>query len=62
MDFTQISFNPRSGDLSLEATDPKSNKRYKLAGKLTGNDIKGTLTAGDVTGDVLLIKWTYIPR
>ena len=62
MDLTTISFNAKSGDVTLEATDPKSNKRYKLDGKLTGNDIKGTLVAGDVSGDVLLIKWTYIPR
>ena len=62
MDLTNISFNAKSGAVTLEATDPKSNKRYKLDGKLTGNDIKGTLVAGDVSGDVLLIKWTYIPR
>jgi hypothetical protein len=62
MDFTRISFDPKTGTISLEAMDPKASKRYKLDGKLVGNDIKGTLVAGDVIGDVLLIKWTYIPR
>ena len=62
MDFTRISFEPKTGVVSFEATDAKTSKRYKLDGKLSGNDIKGTLVAGDVTGDVLLIKWTYVPR
>jgi hypothetical protein len=48
--------------VSLEATDAKAGKNYKLDGKLTGNDIKGTMVAGGVTGEFLLIKWTYIPR
>ena len=62
MDFSRISFEPKTGVVSFEATDAKTSKRYKLDGKLSGNDIKGTLVAGDVTGDVLLIKWTYVPR
>lgn len=62
MDFTRVSFDAKTGAVSAEATDAKSGKRYKLDGKRTGNDIKGTLTAGEITGDVLLIKWTYVPR
>jgi hypothetical protein len=44
------------------ATDPKTGKVYQIDGRLSGNEIKGTVTAGDVKGDVLLIKWTYVPR
>ena len=62
MDFSRVSFDLKTGAVSLEATDTKSAKTYKLDGKLSGTDIKGTLVAGNVTGDVLLIKWTYIPR
>jgi hypothetical protein len=62
MDFSKISYDPKTSIVSFEATDSKTNKHYKLDGKLNGNEIKGTLVAGDVTGDVLLIKWTYVPR
>jgi hypothetical protein len=62
MDFTKATFNPATGVVAIEATDTKANKLYKLDGKLTGNDIKGTLVVGGAPGDVLLIKWTYIPR
>jgi hypothetical protein len=62
MDFTRATFVPATGAISLEATDTKANKLYKLDGKLTGNDIKGTMVVGGTPGDVLLIKWTYIPR
>ena len=62
MDFTKVTFNPTTGVVAIEATDTKANKLYKLDGKVTGNDLKGTLVAGGTPGDVLLIKWTYIPR
>lgn len=62
MDFTRATFNPATGVVAIEATDTKANKLYKLDGKLTGNDIKGTLVAGGTPGDILLIKWTYVPR
>ena len=62
MDFSRVSFDLKTGAVSLEATDTKSAKTYKLDGKLSGTDIKGTLVVGNVTGEVLLIKWTYIPR
>ena len=62
MDFTRASYDPKTGSVSIEATDSKSGKTYKLVGKLMGNDIKGTVDAGGVPGDVLLIKWTYVPR
>jgi hypothetical protein len=62
MDFTKVSFDPKTGNVSLQATDAKAGKSYVLTGKLTGNDIKGSMTVGGVAGDVLLIKWTYIPR
>jgi hypothetical protein len=62
MDFTRASYDPKTGAVSIEATDSKSGKAYKLTAKLTGNDIKGTILVGDVPGEVLLIKWTYVPR
>ena len=62
MDFTRASYDPKTGAVSIEATDSKSGKTYKLVAKLMGNDIKGTIDAGGVPGDVLLIKWTYVPR
>ena len=62
MDFTKVTFDPKSGNVSVEATDAKEKKAYKLDGKLAGNDIKGTMVVGGVTGEFLLIKWTYIPR
>ena len=62
MDFTKATFNAATGVVAIEATDTKANKLYKLDGKVTGNDLKGTLVVGGTPGDVLLIKWTYIPR
>ena len=62
MDFTRASYDPKTGAVSIEATDSKSGKAYKLDAKLSGNDIKGTIVVGGVPGDVLLIKWTYVPR
>jgi hypothetical protein len=62
MTFTIATFNAKTGDVVLEATDAKSGKRYKINGKLDKLEIKGTLAAGETAGDLLLIKWTYVPR
>lgn len=62
MDFTRATYDPKTGAVSIEATDSKAARTYKLTAKLTGNDIKGTITVGNVPGEVLLIKWTYVPR
>ena len=62
VDFSRATFDPKTGAVSLEAKDPKSGHAYKLDGKVTGNDLKGTMTVGTTPGEVLLIKWTYIPR
>jgi hypothetical protein len=62
MDFSSVSFDARTGAVKAAATDSKSGKAYRIDGKLTGNEIKGTLTVGDTSGDLLLIKWTYVPR
>jgi len=62
MNYSKAEYDSKTGKVTLEATDPKSGKLYKVDGKLNNFEIKGTLTAGDVTGDVLLIKWTYVPR
>jgi hypothetical protein len=62
MTFSTATFDSKTGNVVLEATDSKSGKHYKINGKLDKLEIKGTLAAGETTGDVLLIKWTYVPR
>lgn len=61
MAFTTSTFDSKTGDVVLEAAD-KTGKHYRINGKLNKLEIKGTLTAGETMGDVLLIKWTYVPR
>jgi hypothetical protein len=48
--------------VSLEATDAASGKQYKVQAKVEGTEIKGTVTAGNESGSIDLIKWTYVPR
>ena len=62
MNFTKATFNAKTRLLSLEATDAKSGKQYRLNAKVQGTEIKGTVTAGTETGQIDLIKWTYVPR
>jgi hypothetical protein len=62
MDFAKATLNPKTGLLTVEAMDQKSGKHYKLEGKVEGTEIKGTLTQGDITGDLRLIKWTFFGR
>lgn len=62
LDFSNATFNPKTGAVSFSGSDPKSGKLYKIDGKLEGLEIKGSMTQGDQTGELLLIKWTYVPR
>ena len=62
MNFTKATYNSKTSLLVLEAIDPKSGKQYRLNGKVQGTEIKGTVTAGTETGQIDLIKWTYVPR
>ena len=62
MEFSKASFNAQTAMVSGEAADTKSGKHYKLDGKVRGTEIKGTLLVNDVSGEMLLIKWTYVPR
>jgi hypothetical protein len=62
MNFTKATFNAKTRLLSLEATDSTSGKQYRLNAKVQGTEIKGTMTAGTETGQIDLIKWTYVPR
>jgi hypothetical protein len=62
MEFSKATFNAKTGALLIHTKDDKSGKPYKLEGKVEGNEIKGTLTAGDSTGEVRLIKWTFFGR
>ena len=50
MDFTRASYDPKTGAVSIEATDSKAGKTYKLDAKLMGTDIKGTIVVGGVPG------------
>lgn len=62
MNFTKATFNAKTPLLSLEATDSTSGKQYRLNATVQGTEIKGTVTAGTQTGQIDLIKWTYVPR
>ncbi|HLH31121.1 MAG TPA: hypothetical protein VKY31_07955 [Terriglobia bacterium] len=59
LDFSNVSFNAHTHVFSAEATDKNSGKHYKLDGKVEGTELKGTLDVNDVSGNVMLIKWTY---
>ena len=62
MDFKKVSFDPKTGKILLEAVDETSGTNYKLDGKFQGTELKGTLSANEMAGELLLIKWTYVPR
>ena len=62
MDFKKITYDSKTGKILLEATDAASGKNYKLDAKFQGTELKGVLSANETTGEVLLIKWTYVPR
>jgi hypothetical protein len=62
MDFKKITYDPKTGKILLEAVDETSGKNYKLDGKFQGTELKGTLAANEMAGELLLIKWTYVPR
>ena len=59
MEFTGAAYDPKTRGVTIEGVDEKAGATYKLVGKVSGNDITGTITVGDRTGHVLLIKWTY---
>jgi hypothetical protein len=62
MEFSKITFIPKTGIVSMEAADEKATKHYKIDGKMEGTEIKGTLDANGAVGEVRLIKWTYFGR
>jgi hypothetical protein len=62
MEFTKASFNAKTGAISIEATDKKAARNYKLTGRVEGNELRGSLVAGDQTGDLRLVKWTFFGR
>lgn len=62
MEFSKVTFAAKTGLFSAEATDAKSGKHYKLDGKVEGTELKGTLAAGEATGEIRLIKWTFFGR
>jgi len=62
MDFSKTSFNPSTEVIAFQATDSKTNKVYKVEGKVKGTELIGTLAVNDTTGEVRLIKWTFFAR
>jgi hypothetical protein len=59
--FTKAAFDTKTHSLSLEGTDAATGKQYKLRAKVEGTEIKGTVTAGNESGSIDLIKWTFFP-
>jgi len=59
--FSTATFNTKTHELTIEATDPATNKTYKLNAKVEGTEIRGSWTTGNSTAAVDLIKWTYVP-
>jgi hypothetical protein len=59
-DFSKVTVNASTGDVSLEAVD--TGKTWSIVGKIQGTELKGTMKAGTVAGEVRVIKWTYVPR
>jgi hypothetical protein len=62
MDFKKASFSPQTGTVIVEAVDEGSGTHYRLEGKVAGTEVKGSLAANQATGELLLVKWTYVPR
>jgi L-fucose isomerase-like protein len=62
MEFTRASFDPKTHAVVVEGMDQKSGKHYRIDGKVQGTEIKGTLGIDSAKADLLLIKWTYVPR
>lgn len=62
MEFSTASFNPKTQAVTLEATDSKSGKHYKLDAKIKGTELRGTLGVDNVQGELFLIKWTFFGR
>jgi hypothetical protein len=60
--FTKAAFDSKTHSLSLEGTDAASGKSYKISAKVQGTEIKGTAIAGNESGSIDLIKWTFVPR
>jgi hypothetical protein len=60
--FTKAAFDTKTHLLSVEATDAASGKQYKLRAKVEGTEINGTVTVGNETGSIDLVKWTFVPR
>jgi hypothetical protein len=61
MSFSNVAFNSKTRSLLLEAADVTSGRQYRLNAKVEGTEIKGTVVADNQTGQVHLIKWTYVP-
>ena len=61
VNFEKAAFDSKTHALSLEGTDFITGKQYKLNATVEGTEIKGTVVAGDESGSIDLIKWTFFP-
>ena len=61
-EFSKATFSPKTGLIAAEATDQKSGKHYNLEGEIKDTELQGILSAGDVSGELRLIKWTFFGR
>src|SRR5678816_21286 len=53
-DFTDAKLDPDSGMLTLEATDSKSGKKYRVEGMFDRSELNALMTVGDVKGELYL--------
>jgi hypothetical protein len=60
--FGKLSYDVKTNAIAIEAGDQESGTRYHLTGKVKGTEIVGTLTVGEISGEVRLIKWTFFGR
>jgi hypothetical protein len=62
MPFTHAAFDAKTHIVHLEAMQPKTGKLYKIEARLNRTELNGKLTVDNVSGDLLLIKWTFFPH
>ena len=63
VELSHVRFDAESRLLVAEAVDSETSTTYKLELRLDdATRMNGTLGAGTDTGDVHLVKWTYVPR
>jgi hypothetical protein len=54
MEFTKSELDTDSGSVTLEATDSRSGKKYRIEGTIDNTELSGLMTVGDTTGEVFV--------